>query len=273
MTTPLECLVRHAELILLLYVFAEQVGIPVPAVPVLLTVGALVAAGKVSLPAVLAVSIAASLAADLIWYLLGRLYGARVLQALGKISLRLDSCARRAEELFRRHGARALLFSKFVPGLSMVAPPFGAVAGIGLARFSCYSSLAALLWAGAWMLVGVVTAGALDRATAVARHVITLAVLAAALVAAAYLVCMRIERRRFGTRLRGAKTVLNDGQTRSSWVLGLLHQHARARLRDVHAVQAPPPAWKADPPSSTCSLVRPGSPYRRRRLCWSSWRS
>jgi membrane protein DedA with SNARE-associated domain len=205
MTTPLECLVRHAELILLLYVFAEQVGIPVPAVPVLLAVGALVAAGKVSLPAVLAVSVAASLAADLIWYLLGRLYGARVLQALGKISLRLDSCARRAEELFRRHGARALLSSKFVPGLSMVVPPFAAVAGIGLARFSCYSALAALLWAGAWIVVGGVMAGALERATAVARHVTTLAVLTIALVTVAYLVYTWIERRRFGARLRALR--------------------------------------------------------------------
>lgn len=148
MTEWLDFLVRHGEVLLFLYVFADQVGIPVPAVPVLLAAGGLAGVGELSFPGVLAVSVVASLLADLIWYVLGRLRGARVLGLLCKMSLEPDSSVRRTEEHFMRHGACALVFSKFVPGLSTVAPPLAGVVGIGLGRFVGYSAVAAVVWAG-----------------------------------------------------------------------------------------------------------------------------
>jgi len=49
LATLIEPLFRQ-ELSLFVYVFVEQIGIPVPAVPVLLATGALVATGKLSAP-------------------------------------------------------------------------------------------------------------------------------------------------------------------------------------------------------------------------------
>src|SRR5215467_5170575 len=103
---------------------AEQVVLPIPAIPVLLAVGALVRAGRMSLAPAIVVALFASLAADIIWYELGRRRGGRVLGLLCRISLEPDSCVRRTEGLFMKHGRFALLIAKFFPGLSTVARPW-----------------------------------------------------------------------------------------------------------------------------------------------------
>ena len=45
MTDILAFLVRHGEVVLFLYVFADQLGIPLPAVPILLAAGGLAGPG------------------------------------------------------------------------------------------------------------------------------------------------------------------------------------------------------------------------------------
>jgi membrane protein DedA with SNARE-associated domain len=87
--------VRHGEVLISLYVLANQLGVPIPAVPALLVMGALAGAGKINGTLAVALSVAASLLADLVWYGLGRTHGSRVLRLLCKISLEPDSCVRR----------------------------------------------------------------------------------------------------------------------------------------------------------------------------------
>jgi membrane protein DedA with SNARE-associated domain len=210
MTAASEFIVRHGEILLFLYVFADQVGIPVPAVPILLAAGALGGLGKLSFPAALAVSVVASLLADFIWYALGRLHGARVLRLLCKISLEPDSCVRRTEERFMRHGPRALLVSKFVPGLSTVAPPLAGVVGIGPARFASYSAMAAALWAGAWMALGFAAAGALEWVGGLTSHLATLAGAMLAIVIVAYVLGKWIQRRRFLATLNTDRITVDE---------------------------------------------------------------
>ena len=70
-------LIRHSEAFIFVYVFADQVGVPVPAVPALLAMGALAAVGKLNFALALLLSVLASLLADTIWYTLGRTRGSR----------------------------------------------------------------------------------------------------------------------------------------------------------------------------------------------------
>ncbi|MGH7313616.1 MAG: VTT domain-containing protein [Candidatus Rokuibacteriota bacterium] len=205
MTGVLDFLVRHGELILFVYVFADQVGVPLPAVPVLLAAGALAATGQLSFPVAMVLALVASLAADLIWYTVGRLRGAAVLRTLCKISLEPDSCVRRTENVFLRYGVRSLVVAKFVPGLSTVAPPLAGIVGVGLLRFSLYSSAAALLWAGAWMALGLAVGDALEQAAARTAHGATLGGAALGAVVAGYVVFKWVERRRFLRALRTAR--------------------------------------------------------------------
>lgn len=146
MNETIEFLLRHGYVVLFLFVFAEQIGLPLPAIPVLLAMGALAGAGEMSYGLALGVAVIASVASDLIWYCVGRVRGGSVLNLLCRIALEPDSCVRRTEETFARHGARSLLFAKFVPGLNTAAPPLAGLFRMKLRRFLAFDALGALLY-------------------------------------------------------------------------------------------------------------------------------
>jgi membrane protein DedA with SNARE-associated domain len=190
-------LLRHGYAVLFVIVMVEQAGVPLPALPVLLAVGALAAAGHLSLAVALLVVVAACLVSDLAWFELGRRHGARILALLCRISLEPDSCVRRTENVLAAGGARALLFAKFLPGLSTVAPPVAGMMRMRLARFLLWDVAGALLWSGTYFAVGYVFSAQLER---VAELVLGLgrglgAVVAGAL--ALYVLWKYAQRRRF----------------------------------------------------------------------------
>jgi membrane protein DedA with SNARE-associated domain len=205
MSEIVEFIVRHGEIFVFFYVLADQLGVPVPAVPALLAMGALAGVGKINFALALGLSVAASLVADTVWYALGRIRGASVLRLLCTVSLEPDSCVRRTEDAFVRHGVRALIFSKFVPGLSTVAPPLAGIVGVSLPRFAAYSSLAAFLWAGAWGGIGYLAGDALERVADRSGRLGTALVVVVAAVAVVYVAIKWIQRQRFLRSLRIAR--------------------------------------------------------------------
>jgi len=116
MSDTVQVLLQYGYVVLFAFVLVEQIGLPIPAVPVLLGVGALAGTGRMSLALALGAALAASLPPDLVWYELGRRRGGRILGLLCRVSLEPDSCVRRAENLFMRRGRKALLIAKFFPG-------------------------------------------------------------------------------------------------------------------------------------------------------------
>jgi membrane protein DedA with SNARE-associated domain len=154
MDSAIDILVRYGYLVVFGSVLAEQIGIPIPAIPVLLAAGGLAGSGRLSLALLLALSGVASLMADLTWYWIGRLGGARVLGWLCRISLEPDSCVRRTQTSFSKHGSRTLVFAKFVPGLSTIAPPLAGIVRMPLGRFVLFSAIGGVVWAGAFIVLG-----------------------------------------------------------------------------------------------------------------------
>ena len=75
-------------------VLLEQLGLPVPAVPTLVVAGALAADGKLSFAHLLLAAFVATVAADSLWFLLGRRYGQKLLKTLCRVSLSPDTCVR-----------------------------------------------------------------------------------------------------------------------------------------------------------------------------------
>jgi membrane protein DedA with SNARE-associated domain len=192
------------------YVFADQVGIPLPAIPALLAMGALAAVGKLNGLLAITLGVAASLLADFIWYGLGRARGSDVLRLLCKISLEPDSCVRRTENMFIRYGVRSLIFAKFVPGLSTVAPPLAGIVGVSVPRFAAYSALAALLWIVAWGGVGYLAGDALQYVVDRSGRFGTIAGVAVAVGLVGYVVTKWIQRRRFLRSLRIARVTQDE---------------------------------------------------------------
>src|SRR5216684_2168453 len=143
----LRFLEQYSVVILPALTVAEQIGVPLPAVPALLAVGALAAHGRASIPLVLGAMAIVALTVDLGWYELGRRRGASVLASLCRVSIEPDSCVRRAHSVFARHGVQAMLVAKFVPGLTTVMPPLAGIFEVGHARFALYDLGGVMLWA------------------------------------------------------------------------------------------------------------------------------
>jgi membrane protein DedA with SNARE-associated domain len=154
MHKSLEFVLHHGYVLLLGWVFAEQIGLPLPSIPLLLAAGALAGAERMNFFGALAVVLIGSLAADSLWFYLGRFRGIRILQLICKISLEPDSCVRRTEGVFSKQGARSLLIAKFVPGLNTVAPPMAGVFHMKTRKFLLYDGLGSLLWGGAFLGLG-----------------------------------------------------------------------------------------------------------------------
>jgi membrane protein DedA with SNARE-associated domain len=150
----LQFAIRHGYTMLFLLVLIEQIGLPVPAIPLLLAAGALAGADQMSFAGALLVAVTAALIPDLSWFELGRRRGGRVLAFLCRISLEPDSCVRRTEDVFQRHGARSLLIAKFIPGLNTAAPPLAGMVGMSRGRFLAFDTAGAIGWAGSFMLLG-----------------------------------------------------------------------------------------------------------------------
>jgi len=163
MSHSLEFLIRYGYVLIFGWVFVEQIGIPVPAIPVLLAAGALAASHRINPVAVLALAITAAISADVIWYELGRRKGIRVLQFLCKISLEPDSCVRRTENVFARNGAKSLLIAKFVPGLNTAAQPLAGIFRMKFRRFLIFDALGATLYIGTFFGLGYIFKTELER--------------------------------------------------------------------------------------------------------------
>jgi membrane protein DedA with SNARE-associated domain len=195
-------LIRHGYAVLFGWVLLEQLGLPIPAAPLLIAAGALARAGKMNLTFALSLAFVAVILADLFWYSLGRYRGGRILKLLCRISLEPDSCVRRTENLFIRHGVRSLLVAKFIPGLNTAAPSLAGVFRMPVRRFLIFDSLGGFLWVVTVTSLGLILGDQLER-IALRWGGWLVAVLAGSL--AAYVLWKFVQRRRFLRRLRIAR--------------------------------------------------------------------
>ena len=195
-------LISNGYALLFGWVLLEQMGLPIPAAPLLIAAGALARAGKMNLMFAVALAFVAVILADLFWYSLGRYRGGRILKLLCRISLEPDSCVRRTENLFVRHGIHSLLVAKFVPGLNTAAPSLAGIFRMPVRRFMIYDSLGAFIWVVTVTSLGLILSDQLEQ-IALRWGGSLVAVLAGSL--AAYVLWKFIQRRRFLRRLRIAR--------------------------------------------------------------------
>jgi membrane protein DedA with SNARE-associated domain/rhodanese-related sulfurtransferase len=154
MALPTHILLTYGYLLLFVWVLTEQVGIPLPATPVLMAAGALSAEHELSFPLALIAGVAACVCADTTWFIIGRRYGHHVLRILCKLSLEPTVCVRKTQDSFGSRRAGTLMIAKFVPGLATLAPPVAGQIGMRLERFLLFDGIGAFLWVGALLGAG-----------------------------------------------------------------------------------------------------------------------
>ncbi len=149
-------LIQYGYAVLFLAVFGQQTGVPVPADPFMIAMGALSGDGHFSLAFAIGLAWTAAMSGDLIWYRVGKHWGHRALRLLCQISMEPDSCVRTTRARIVRHGPKSLLAAKFVPGLSSVATPVAGMIGTPFWQFIFWDGLGAFLWVSVYLGAGFV---------------------------------------------------------------------------------------------------------------------
>ncbi len=201
---------QYGLMIVVVNVLLNQIGLPVPVVPTLIVAGAVGAYGQASLPALLIGAVIACVAADCGWYLIGEKYGIRVLKTLCKISLEPDSCVSQTQTRFERWGVNSLVIAKFIPGLSIIAPPMAGALRIGWPRFVILSTIAAVLWVGVYLGAGAVFNSQIEWLLGELTQFGSIAGVGVALLLICYIAFKWWERRRFYRMLRMARISVGD---------------------------------------------------------------
>ncbi len=186
-------------------VLLVQLGVPLPAYPVLMLTGMLAARGQIHWSALLGTAVLACLLADTAWFVIGRRLGRRVLRVLCRISLSPDSCVRQTESIFVRFGPPSLMVAKFIPGFASVATALAGAMRIGVGAFIVFDAIGAALWAGVALALGGLFSPAIEDIVnllaRLGRWGLTLVALAVALFVAA----KWWQRHRFNVQLRMAR--------------------------------------------------------------------
>jgi len=201
MSDLLQFVLNYGYFVIFGITFAEQIGLPLPALPLLIGMGALSRSGDFSFALVVATATIASLAADFIWYRLGRLHGRSVLRLICRISLEPDYCVRRTEDAFERLGLWALLPAKFIPGFNAATVPLAGMMKTPPLRFLAFDIVGVTLWTGTYTSVGYVFSHEVQQIIMYLSRLGTSLVIFIALALTVYVAYKLDQRRRFSKAL------------------------------------------------------------------------
>ncbi len=171
----------HPELagvIIFLTSFSESlafVGLIMPGAAMMLTAGALIAAGALSFWPTMAWAVSGAVLADGLSFWLGH----RFKDQIRSFSLfaRYPEMLSRGEGFFLRHGGKSVFFGRFVGPVRPVIPIVAGMMGMGPARFTAYNILSALGWAPAYLLPGMAFGASLALAGEVAGRLALLLII------------------------------------------------------------------------------------------------
>lgn len=164
MNETIQFLLEHGYIVLFIGVLIDQIGIPLPVLPLLLTAGALSGTGQLDLVPAILLAATGSFLSNILWYEMGRHYGSGILSFICKISFEPDACIRRTEDTFHRFGKGSLIIAKFIPGLNTVASPVAGVFKMSRFVYLTLNAAGALLWASVFIGLGYLLRDQLEEA-------------------------------------------------------------------------------------------------------------
>src|SRR5258707_9434812 len=154
MTDLISLISRHGYGIVAAIVFAEAIGMPVPAALALVAAGAAVAGHVLSGPILLLLALMAMVVGDTLLFLAGRYSGWALLGFLCKVSANPETCILRSAESFYKRGKTTLVIAKFIPGVNTMAAPLAGSMKMRFWQFVRLDFAGALLYSATYLLVG-----------------------------------------------------------------------------------------------------------------------
>ena len=192
----MEQLERYGYPALALLVLLEGIGIPTPAVSVVVAAAVLAGHGSMSLPLVVAVTFAAAVAGDNLGFWLGRRAGRPVILRWGRRVGLTEPRLARAEDFFARRGRNIVVVARFVDGLRQTNGLIAGAIALPWRQYAVRDAIGGALWTALWVSVGAFAGGNLDRVHAFLRRYETPALVVAGVLLASGVLVYVVRRRR-----------------------------------------------------------------------------
>lgn len=152
------------------------IGMLIPGSLLMFSAGAVAVAGEIPLTPVMLTAAVGAWLGDCLSFYIGRRWRHQ-LQTIAT-RLRMPRAIERGERFFRTHGGKSVLLGRFIGPLRPLVPAIAGGAGMSPWHFASVNLLAALLWAPAYALPGVLVGATISLAAEITGR---LAVLAAVL--------------------------------------------------------------------------------------------
>ncbi len=190
---------RYGYAAVALLVLAEGVGIPTPAVTILVAASVYAGAGHLDLPVLVITALLAASAGDNLGYALGHYAGKPAVLRWGRYVGLTSERAARAERFFAERGGRVVPLARFVDGLRQTNGLITGAMGMPWRRYLLLDALGAALWTGVWVSLGYLAGNHIGTVYRTALRYETYAIVLVAALAAAALGWHLVRRRRRGT--------------------------------------------------------------------------
>jgi len=129
-----------------LLVAGETAGALVPGETALIVAGALASRGELSLPLVIAAGAAGAIVGDNVGFVVGGRGLRFLLTAGGRWSRERAWLVAEGERFFTRHGPKAVLFARWLPGLRLVGAWFAGGSGMRWRVFAFWNVVGGIAW-------------------------------------------------------------------------------------------------------------------------------
>lgn len=134
--------------------FLEDFGIPVPGEITLIAAAVFAGGGDMNIAVVFLVATLAAIIGDNLGFAVGRFGGRPLAERFGRYIFLTPERLDRAEHFFNTHGGKVVTVARFIDGLRQVNGLLAGIAGMAWLRFLAYNALGAVLWVGAWCMLG-----------------------------------------------------------------------------------------------------------------------
>jgi membrane protein DedA with SNARE-associated domain len=146
----LRLLEQYGYLAVIIAIFGEDFGLPLPGESMLIAGALAAAAGRLEIVPLLLLAWGAAVVGDNVGYAIGRYGGHALIHRYGRYVLITPDRLERVERFFARYGGAVVLVARFVAGLRQLNGLVAGALGMPWWEFVAFNAAGAALWVGAW---------------------------------------------------------------------------------------------------------------------------
>ena len=147
---------RFGYFAVVLFLFLEDFGVPVPGETTLIAAAVYAGAGVLNVWLIVPLAILAAMLGDNVGYALGRFGGRVVVERWGRYIFITPERLATAEAFFAKRGGRIVVIARFIEGLRQANGIIAGITEMPWPRFLLFNAIGAALWVGVWVTVGMV---------------------------------------------------------------------------------------------------------------------